>query len=235
MLKPVLRQVLPALQGATPVAFPGLGDPLVRLVVLQGGACAATDCLRPLDESAKIGWDMDHTRIAGVYCHGCVRRRRPLGPPPVEQAPPLLRLQLTLGPPPRWDRAVTATDRRALRRKAFDVFRNALDALWVEQGGCALDDPELNPHSATVPRMIYPDHDHRDAFGLLRGLLCQSCNSREGGLEWPENKGMRILIDRYRKQPPAQQFVVTRGFTYKYVTAWSGYEHNRDLERRAAS
>jgi hypothetical protein len=145
----------------------------------------------------------------------------------VERAAPLLRLRLTQGPTPPATLPVTKEDRTALAARNWDYFQNALHALWVYQGGsCALDHPTLNPHGTLRGRHIRLDHQH-DAEGLVRGLLCQSCNCLEGksggGAKGP---GLRALMREYRRRPPAQSFVGTRGLTRKYLIGWPRERYN---------
>lgn len=201
--------------------------PRWELLAQQGGRCAGCDA--PLSSERRVSRDRWGTRIAAVTCHGCSLRTRPLpAPTPVEQARPLLRLRLTQGPTPSADLVVTDEDRAALASREWDHFRNPLHALWAYQGGtCALDHPTINPHGRLRGRHIRLDHQH-DAEGLIRGLLCQSCNCLEGksggGAKGP---AMRALIRQYRRQPPAQSFDPTRGLTRRYLIAWPRERYNQ--------
>ncbi len=152
----------------------------------------------------------------------------------MEQAPPLLRLRLSLGPIPAGDLAVSEADKQALVERDWNRFRNAAQALWVYQGGaCALNDPALNPHTPYRGRAIRLDHVH-DADGLVRGLLCQSCNCIEGKGGGAGRRGLVRLIRRYRAHPPAQSLPATRGLTHAYMTSWAGDEYRRLMARAGA-
>lgn len=208
--------------------------PRHQLYRLQGGRCAR--CHKPVAPDGRVKWDRHRTRIAGIVCHGCSLRSDPLpSPSPVEQVSPLLRLRLSLGPIPNGDLAVSEADRKALADGNLDQFRNPAHALWVYQGGvCALDDPVLNPHSTARGRAIRLDHAH-DIDGLVRGLLCQSCNCLEGKGGGAGSEGLRRLFWRYRRRPPAQAFAPTRGLTHAYMTSWAGDEYRRLMARAGAT
>lgn len=93
---------------------------------------------------------------------------------------------------------------------------SAIDALrrW-QAGACAMC-------SATGSRLLV-DHCHQS--GLVRGLLCTSCNTAEGLQSAP-------AFVAYRERPPA----VMLGVEEQYGSLWDGFaapDHNKD-ERNAA-
>lgn len=204
--------------------------PRAQLYELQNGRCAR--CAAPVSPDARLKWDRNRTRIAGLVCHGCSLRSAPLpGPSPVELAIPLLRLRLSLGPIPSGDMIVSQADRSALLRRGYDHFRNSTHALWVYQGGrCALDHPTLNPHRGSRGLAIRLDHKH-DVDGLARGLLCQSCNCLEGKGGGAGSAGRVRLFDLYRRYPPAQAFEPTRGLTRAYLKSWPVDVYNQLMAR----
>ena len=86
--------------------------------------------------------------------------------------------------------------------------------LW-QAGSCAM----CSAHS----ERLLVDHCHRS--GLVRGLLCTSCNTAEGLQGAP-------LFAAYRERPPA----VMLGIEEQYGSAWDGFTRepaDRD-ERNAA-
>lgn len=71
-----------------------------------------------------------------------------------------------------------------------------------QDGACAM--------CSARPERLLVDHCHRT--GLVRGLLCTSCNTAEGATNSP-------AFDAYRARPPA----VLLGVEEQYGSAWDGY------------
>jgi len=80
-----------------------------------------------------------------------------------------------------------------------------------QAGACAMC-------SATRSRLLV-DHDH--GTGLIRGLLCASCNTAEGLQSAP-------VFIAYRERPPA----VMLGVTEQYGSAWDGFGASVDRQVR---
>lgn len=101
-----------------------------------------------------------------------------------------------------WDAAIRGgnEDEQGLRR----VFHE-----W-HAGRCAVC-------GFRVERLI-DDHDHDS--GLIRGLLCRSCNGRE-----PHDDG---LFRKYRERPPAQILAIH----LRYFDPWQGWAQPRAIGRR---
>lgn len=76
-------------------------------------------------------------------------------------------------------------------------IRAALHA--IQEGKCAI---------CRVSKELCLDHDHRT--GLARGLLCRSCNQREGMTDDPDVKA-------YRENPPAWG----RRWLWKFPDTWT--------------
>lgn len=94
---------------------------------------------------------------------------------------------------------------------------SATQALRRWQGGaCAM--------CSAAPERLLVDHCHRT--GLVRGLLCTSCNTAEG-------LGSSPAFDAYRERPPA----VMLGVEEQYGSLWDGHGSDSDRnkgERNAA-
>jgi hypothetical protein len=73
------------------------------------------------------------------------------------------------------------------------------------------------------PRRLLVDHCHRT--GLVRGLLCTSCNTAEGA-------GNSPVFAAYRERPPALML----GVEERYGSLWDGFAPAPDVhaERNAA-
>lgn len=73
------------------------------------------------------------------------------------------------------------------------------------------------------PERLLVDHCHRS--GLIRGLLCTSCNTAEGLRDAPS-------FVAYRSRPPA----VLLGMEEQYGSAWDGFAltPTGQIERNAA-
>lgn len=83
-----------------------------------------------------------------------------------------------------------------------------------QDGACAI--------CSARPKRLLVDHCHRS--GLVRGLLCTSCNTAEGLRDAPS-------FAAYRSHPPA----VLLGAEEQYGSAWDGFAQRsaRQVERNA--
>lgn len=200
--------------------------PRDQLRVVQNGRCA--ECQVPLASAERAYWDLNGTRLAALVCPACSQRRPVLaGPAPVMTVSPLLRLRLTRGPHLDFPRTITDSDRGVLVHGRWDDLRRPTHALWIAQGGrCAMSSMTRGDrgHDMTSPVL---DHDH--TTGLIRGLLCQSCNCIEG-------KGARRRAvsawAAYRLHPPAQILIATHGMHYEDLTRWDRDAHRRAQQQR---
>lgn len=194
-------------------------DPRFALWLHQRGVCPVCD--RDVDfASVRARRDLLGTRISAMVCSGCSRRPPPPGMPmPVITAGSLLRLRLTQGPALVRAQGVTSSARAAVAAHDWDFFRNAEDALWAFQGGRCPLHAVGTPSCKSAPRL---DHHHKT--GMVRGLLGGSCNSLEGKGGRHADPGM---LRAYRADPPAQQFIGTRGLSYRYMRTWDQQTYNR--------
>jgi hypothetical protein len=83
-------------------------------------------------------------------------------------------------------------------------------ASW-QDGRCAI--------CGSSPKTLVTDHDH--LTGLVRGLLCYSCNAVEGHA----GEGSKGMIASYRRRHPA----IILGLTVPYVDPWTGQYYSRDF------
>lgn len=89
-----------------------------------------------------------------------------------------------------------ATNKADIRARRYGTSREVIEALVALQGNkCAVCDKELGgwPSNAT-----HVDHCHDT--GVVRGLLCRSCNMKEG---WVRRYGARL--SQYLSAPPASR------------------------------
>lgn len=89
--------------------------------------------------------------------------------------------------------------------KTDDTHLDVLD--WWQQDRCA-----VCGKSGNLAGRFVEDHDHRT--GLIRGILCNSCNVIEPN--WPDDG--RNVFDRYRARPAT----VVLGLTLRYRNKLTG-------------
>lgn len=89
--------------------------------------------------------------------------------------------------------------------------------LVIQNGYCATCD---------IPDPAEADHDH--ATGLLRGLLCKSCNVTEGR-RFILDEQVRARFDAYRANPPAG-----RAWFWDFPEYWSP-EDTRAVRQRGTT
>jgi hypothetical protein len=93
-------------------------------------------------------------------------------------------------------------------KQAFNLTPSEWDQILAHQGGVCFicEQPTAHPHT---------DHRHRD--GLVRGILCSSCNRGLGKIEDPRwkftvHKLMRVI--EYLMRPPASGALGRNVFGY---------------------
>lgn len=93
------------------------------------------------------------------------------------------------------ERNARYAERKAdIRAGRYGTVKEMIDALLALQGGrCAVCDKELPPWPSKATHV-----DHCHDTGEVRGLLCRSCNTKEG---WVRRYGARLHA--YLAQPPA--------------------------------
>jgi len=191
-----------------------LPDPRDELCAFQQWRCDA--CGQPLTTSSHPSKESSGRRITGWVCHGCALARRARTVPAVERATPLLRLRLTRGPRPTGSTKVLMRHRQALASEDWNQFPSLQHALWTRQGGrCALWSYNPPAEEMACTNTLVIDYD-RDT-GLIRGLLCRTCNSTEGkgGTDHP----LAQTWHDYKTDLDVQAFLPVRGVTYEYLKA----------------
>lgn len=93
-----------------------------------------------------------------------------------------------------WQRKYSAAEETKLRARArkYNVTVEELRALYKSQDGqCASCGDALDPHQTDI------DHDH--ATGVVRGILCHSCNLAEGQLRGSSLRARKLAayIDKH--------------------------------------
>jgi hypothetical protein len=92
------------------------------------------------------------------------------------------------------------THRSALRRK-YGIQIEQYDAMLADQGGRCAICRSVDTGSPTR-RYFSVDHDH--VTGVVRGLLCISCNTGIGGLR--DDPRLVIAALRYLVNPPTRRY-----------------------------
>ena len=91
-----------------------------------------------------------------------------------------------------------ATNKADIRAKRRGTVKEMIDALLAAQNGnCAVCDKKLAPWPSPATHI---DHCHNT--GVVRGLLCRSCNMKEG---WVRRYGVRLA--EYLANPPAAELL----------------------------
>lgn len=89
-----------------------------------------------------------------------------------------------------------AKNKADIRAGRYGAIKELIDALLALQGGrCAVCQKELAPWPSKATHL-----DHCHDTGVVRGLLCRSCNMKEG---WVRRYGERLST--YLAKPPATQ------------------------------
>lgn len=89
-----------------------------------------------------------------------------------------------------------AKNKANIRAGRYGTVKELIDALLVLQGGCcAVCEKELAPWPSGATHI-----DHCHDTDVVRGLLCRSCNMKEG---WVRRYGERLSA--YLAKPPAAQ------------------------------
>lgn len=89
-----------------------------------------------------------------------------------------------------------AENKAEIRAKRHGTSKALLDAtLAMQKGACAICEKPLDPWPSVTTHI-----DHCHDSGEVRGLLCRSCNLKEG---WVKKHKARLFA--YLAQPPARQ------------------------------
>lgn len=87
-----------------------------------------------------------------------------------------------------------AENKAVIRARRYGTTKEMIDAVMLlQQGCCAVCDKLLAPWPSTSTHV-----DHCHDTGAVRGLLCRSCNMKEG---WVRRYGARLSA--YLASPPA--------------------------------
>ena len=91
-----------------------------------------------------------------------------------------------------------AENKAAIQAKRHGTTKELLDAVLALQGGaCAICEKPLDPWPSVTTHI-----DHCHDSGEVRGLLCRSCNMKEG---WVKRHKARLFA--YLEQPPAKELM----------------------------